>query len=160
MRPTTLGLLVSLSIAPTLPAQSARDSAAAVAAVEQFHAALTAGDSARAVSLLTDDVLILESGAIQTRVEYLGGHLGADMRASAGSKATRTLTKVTIQGDVAYIVSRSVAPAAAPPNTPPPAAGAAPANFVSETAELMIVSKTTDGWKIRAVHWSSRRRRV
>ena len=125
------------------------DSTAAVAAVEQFHAALAAADSARAVGLLSDDVLILESGAVQTRAEYLGGHLGADMKASQGPKGERTVLKVTIVGDAAYVISKTV--------TPPTGAQGSTG---SESAELMIVSKTPTGWKIRAVHWSSRRRRA
>lgn len=55
-----------------LPAQpTSPDAKAAATAVAQFHAALTAGDSARAVALLSKDVLVLESGAVQTRAEYL-----------------------------------------------------------------------------------------
>jgi ketosteroid isomerase-like protein len=100
------------------------------------------------MSLLADDVMILESGAVQTRADYLGGHLGADMKASQGSKAERTLVKVTIMGDAAYVVSRSLTPATG-----------AQGSTGSETAELVVLSKSATGWKIRAIHWSSRRRR-
>jgi hypothetical protein len=51
-----------------LHSQGARqDSAGAVATVARFHEALAAQDSVRALSLLASDVLVLESGAIQTR---------------------------------------------------------------------------------------------
>ena len=100
------------------------------------------------VSLLADDVLIVESGHIQTRSDYLGGHLGADMKASQGSTGVRTVVKVSIVGDAAYVVSKTV--------TPPTAAVGSTG---SELAELMVLSKSSAGWKIRAVHWSSRRRR-
>ena len=140
---------LTLALAPAALAQAARpDSVAAVAAIGQFQAALAAGDSVRAVALLADDVLIMEGGAIQTRAEYLGGHLGADMKASQGSKGERSVIKVSILNDAAYIVSKTVTP-------PRGAAG----STGSELAELMVVSKTSSGWKIRAVHWSSRRRR-
>lgn len=99
--------------------------------------------------MLTEDVLIIESGAIQTRGEYLGGHLGADMRASKGAKGERTVVKVNVVGDAAYVVSKTV--------TPPTGAEGSTG---SESVELMVVTKTTAGWKIRAVHWSSRRRRA
>ena len=149
MHKSVLFFLSFALVANATPAQSSRsDSAAAVAAVEQFHTALAAGDSAKAMSLLSDDVMIVESGAIQTRADYLGGHLGADMKASAGSKAERTLVKVTVIGDAAYVVSRSLTP-------PTGTAG----STGSETAELMVVTRTSGAWKIRAVHWSSRRRR-
>lgn len=130
-------------------AQAKLDSAGAVAAVEQFHAALAAGDSARAVGVLTDDVLVIEAGAIQTRAEYLGGHLGADMKASRDSKSERAVVQIRVVGDMAYVVSKTVTP-------PTGAAG----NTGSELAELMVVSRTGSSWKIRAVHWSSRRRRA
>jgi uncharacterized protein (TIGR02246 family) len=129
-------------------AQTRPDSAGAVAAVEQFNAALAAADSARAMTLLADDVLVLESGAVQTRAEYLAHHLGADMKASQGSKEQWTVLKVSVIGDAAYVVSKKVSP-------PTGAQGSAG----SESAELMVLSKTQSGWKIRAVHWSSRRRR-
>ena len=131
-------------------AQSARtDSANAVAAIEQFHNALAASDSVLAVSLLTDDVAIIESGTIQSRAEYLSHHLGADMKASQGGKGVRTLVKVTVVSTMAYVVSKT--------ETPP---SGVEGNTGSELAELMVVSKTANGWKIRAVHWSSRRRRA
>lgn len=124
------------------------DSSAAVAAVEGFHAALAARDSVRAVALLANDALILESGAIQSRTEYLSHHLGADMKAMQGSKGVRTVVQVRLVGDAAYIVSKTLTPASG-----------AEGSTASESAELMVLSKAASGWSIRAVHWSSRRRR-
>ncbi|MES2521910.1 MAG: nuclear transport factor 2 family protein [Gemmatimonadota bacterium] len=145
----SVALGVCLPACP-LAAQATRaDSSAVVTAVEQFHAALTAGDSARAVALLAADVVVLESGAIQTRAEYLGHHLGADMKASKGSKAARSVVQVRVVGDAAYVVSKTATPATN-----------ADGSNGSEMAELMVLSKTASGWTIRAVHWSSRRRRA
>ena len=142
--------IAALATVPAIAAAQARpDSAGAVGAVEQFHAALAAGDSARAVGLLTDDVLIIEAGGIQTRAEYLGGHLGADMKASLGKKDDRTVIQVRVVGDMAYVASKTVTP-------PTGAAG----NTGSESAELMVLSRSGSTWKISAVHWSSRRRRA
>ena len=137
-------------VAATAQAQPARgDSAAAVAAVAQFHAALTSADSARAMSMLADDVMILESGALQTRSDYLGGHLMADIKASQGSKGVRTVVQVSLVGDAAFVIAKTLTPASG-------AEGSTP----SESAELMVLSKVSGVWKIRAVHWSSRRRRA
>ena len=152
MRTHSFGWTLALVIAAATVAgaQAPRaDSVAAVSAVEQFHAALAAADSARAVSLLADDVVIMESGAIQTRAEYLGGHLAADMKGSAGPRGERTVTKASVVGGAAYVVSKTV--------TPP---SGAQGSTGSELAELMVLSSTATGWKIRAVHWSSRRRRA
>jgi len=142
-----LFVLTALITANVAAAQSA-DSVTAVAAVERFHGALAASDSALAVSLLADDALVIESGAIQSRAEYLSHHLGADMKASQGSKGVRSVTNVTVVGAMAYVVSKTETPASG-----------AEGSTASELVELMIVSKSTNGWKIRAVHWSSRRRR-
>ncbi|MEX1181986.1 MAG: nuclear transport factor 2 family protein [Gemmatimonadota bacterium] len=149
MKRSILGLAVALACASSAEAQSsAADSASAVHAVEQYHAALAAGDSVVAVSLLADDVLILESGAIETRSAYLGHHLGADMQASKNSKGTRVIQSVRLAGDVAWVVAKTT-------NPPSGAQG----STGSEMAELMVLSRTPTGWKIRAVHWSSRRLR-
>lgn len=145
-------LVVSLSVfSPTfrLHAQPSRaDSSAVSTAVAQFHDALTAGDSVRAVAMLASDALVLEGGAIETRAEYLSHHLGADMAASRDSKGTRTVVQVRVTGDAAYVVSRTVTP----PTGEEGSTGA-------QMAELMVLERTTAGWKIQAIHWSSRRRR-
>ena len=133
-----------------LEGQRARpDSTGAVAAVARFHEALAAQDSVQAISLLASDIMILESGAIQTRAEYLSHHLGADMKAMQGSKGVRTVVQVTMLGEAAYVVSKTVTPATN-----------ADGSNASEMAELMVLSKAPNGWTIRAIHWSSRRRRA
>ncbi len=50
-----------LMIVPSLSAQQT-DSAAVVAAIRAYHGALASGDSAAALALLAEDVVILESG--------------------------------------------------------------------------------------------------
>lgn len=127
----------------------AADSAAALAVVTQYEAALARGDSALAVSLLADDLMVLEAGSIETRAEYLAHHLGADIKASAGAKGERTVVKVSIAGDAAYVITRTTRPGTG-----------AQGSTGSELAELMVLSRTTTGWTIRAIHWSSRRRRA
>lgn len=147
-----MAALALLAIARSAHGQSRPaigDSAAALAVVAQYEAALSAGDSAMAVSLLAEDLLVMESGAIQTRAEYLAHHLGADMKASAGSKAERTVIRVSTVGDAAYIVTKTVR-----------SGTGAEGSSGSELAELMVLSRTSAGWKIRAIHWSSRRRRA
>lgn len=150
-RPARVAVALGLvSLAPSLGAQAARtDSAAAVATVTRFHDALTARDSVGAVSLLASDALILESGVIESRADYVGHHLAADMKAGQGAKRTRVVLRVTVLGDAAYVVTKTTAPATN-----------ADGSNGSEMAELMVLSKSTTGWAIRAVHWSSRRRRA
>ena len=143
-----LVLVLGFSAAAGAQPGRAADSAAALAIVDQYEAALSAGDSAKAVSLLADDLLVMEAGTIETRAEYLAHHIGADMKASTGAKGERSVIKVNVVGDAAYIVTKTVRPGTG-----------APGSTGSELAELMVLSKTSVGWKIRAIHWSSRRRR-
>lgn len=143
--------LALLCIGSRASAQTATtaDSSAVVAALNTFNSALTAGDSSRVVSLLADDLLVIEAGSIETRAEYLAHHLGADIKASqARTAAERTVLKVSVTGSAAYVVTRTV--------TPAPAAG----GTAGESAELMVLTRSAGAWRIRSVHWSSRRRRA
>jgi len=135
--------------ARSVRAQSSRaDSASVVAAVSGFHGALADGDSVKAISYLARDVVVLESGVAQSRADYLGHHLGADMKASKNATGQRTITQVTVVGTAAYLVASTFTPG----NTTNPQG--------SDMVELMVLSQSPSGWQIRAVHWSSRRRRA
>lgn len=140
-----LALLVA-SVAPAQPA-SARDSAAAVATVAKFHASLAAGDSVAALALLSDNVQILETGGIENRTQYREHHLAGDIAYAKSAPSQRTVNQVTVRGDVAWIVSTS---------TTTGEASGRPVNSLG--AELIVLVRADTGWKITAVHWSSRRR--
>ncbi len=140
------GTLSSCASARTAQTSSA-DSTAVATAVQAFHAALVAGDSATVLDLLSADARILEGGGIETRAEYRSGHMRGDMRfASAVSRETGAI-RVVVLGDVAWATSTNV--------TQGEARGR---NIDSQGAELMVLTREGDGWKIRAVHWSSRSR--
>jgi ketosteroid isomerase-like protein len=138
----------ALLLLPSLgAAQSRDDSAAATATVERFHEALAAADSVTALALLAEDATILESGDRETRDEYRGHHLAGDIAFSRAVPSRRGSQKVTVQGDVAWVVSSSRT------------SGHYRGRVVDvEGAELMVLSRTPRGWCIRAIHWSSRPR--
>lgn len=140
-------------IAISAPSRSAalathdKDSALVVAAVEKFHAALASSDSAAVKSLLAGDVVVLESGELENRAEYLAHHMGADMEFARAVQSERKIVSVTRNGNTAWLVAKSTTTG----------------NFKgrainSQGAELMVLTRTTNGWKIRAIHWSSARR--
>lgn len=141
--------LGTILLQPASSQSTKQDSAAAVAAIDAFHAALRAGDSARVMGLLADGALIIEAGTIETRAEYAAGHLRADIKASQGTPGERTVVSATVVGDVAFVTARTVATTVGAQST-----------SISESVELMVVSRTGGVWKIRAIHWSSRRRRA
>jgi uncharacterized protein (TIGR02246 family) len=124
------------------------DSAAVAAVVTKYDEALTRGDSATALALLMDDAVILESGGIETRDEYRAHHLPADINASKSRKNVRSPVHVRVHGDVAWTTTTSTSQREVNGNT-----------VSSSSAELMVLVKTANGWKISAIHWSSRTRR-
>ena len=139
--------IISSWTGPLMAQTASVDSAAVVTAVQSFHSALAEGDSATVLDLLSADARIVEGGGIETRAEYRSGHMRGDMRfASAVSREVGSIL-VVVLGDVAWATSTSV--------TQGEARGR---NIDSRGAELMVLTREADGWKIRAVHWSSRSR--
>lgn len=128
---------------------TASDSAAVVATVRRFHDAVSRGDSATALEILASDALIVESGDVDTRAEYRSHHLPADIGYARAVPTSRTLVSVVVNGNSAWLVSRSGAEIAGM------GPGAKPAG-----AELMVLTRRdrSSPWRIRAAHWSSHQR--
>ena len=124
------------------------DSTAVVTVATQFHQSLARGDSAAAANLLASDVVVLESGELESRSDYLGHHLSADIAFAKSVPSTRVVRQVTVVGDAAWIVSTS--------STSGTFEGRA---VRSEGAELLVLRRVGGTWRIAAVHWSSRRPR-
>ena len=134
---------------PVPGAGGSGDSAAVVDVVTRYHAALASADSAAALRLLAPDAVVLESGGMETVREYRSHHLPADISFAAAVPSTRTLARVTVRGDVAWVASTST--------TQGELRGRA---INSAGAELMVLVRSPDGWRITAIHWSSRNRRT
>lgn len=127
-------------------AQSAAEEAV-LAAVRGFHGAISAGDATRAMSLVADDVVFLEAGGVETRAQYEKDHLPADIAFEKGVKITRTPIRVLVAGDAAWAWSTSEM------------VGTFQGRPVDSLgAELMVLTRTPGGWRIRAIHWSGRAR--
>jgi ketosteroid isomerase-like protein len=116
--------------------------------VAAFHAALAAGDAAAAEALLAPDAILLESGHVETRGEYVSGHLAADIEFARAVRSERSDVRVAQQGDVAWVSARSRAQ------------GSFRGRAVrSQGAELVVLARGAEGWRIRAIHWSSHERK-
>ena len=143
---TLLSAAVALLAAPPVRAQQPSDSAAVTATAARFHAALATGDSAGAAALLADDALVLETGDIETRAQYLAHHIRADIQFARSTRTERERTLVRQQGDVAWVTSSTRV------------RGRFRGRVVnSRGAELMVLTRDGTGWRIAAVHWSSRK---
>lgn len=124
------------------------DSAEVAATVERFHRALAGADSAGALALLTPDVRILESGGVEDRAEYRSHHLSSDIEFARAVPSQRGPVAVRVDGDVAWATSTSTTQGTFRDRA-----------INSAGAELMVLVRTPEGWRIAAIHWSSRTRR-
>lgn len=123
------------------------DSAAVAQTVERFHTALARGDSAAALALLMPDALIIESGDVETFAEYRAHHLPADIEFARAVPSTHSVLRVTVRADAAWVSSTSAT------------TGTFRARAVNSAgAELVVLTRSSDGWRIAAIHWSSHRR--
>lgn len=143
-------ILLVILIALFLPVQAQAvdaDAAAVAQVVRNFHEALATGDSNSVKQLLAPDVVILESGGLETREEYLSHHLTGDIQFAQAVTTRRNPHQITVSGDVAWASSTTETQGTFRNR---------PVNTVG--AELMVLSKTakTHTWIIRAIHWSSR----
>jgi uncharacterized GH25 family protein/ketosteroid isomerase-like protein len=135
------------SPADATPTRAAQDSAAVAAVVQAYDRALQSGDSAAALALLAPDAVILENGSMETREEYRSHHLASDIAFARATLSTPGGTRIVVRGDVAWAISTSTT------------TGQYRDRAVNSTgAELMVLTREPTGWKIRAIHWSSRAR--
>lgn len=152
MKPSLRVALLILLSPVTLPgvssAQQGKDSSEVVATVAAFHQALAQGDSAAALGLLAPDVVVLEAGGIESREEYRSHHLSADIAFARAVAGVTGPIRAVVVHDVAWATSTSIVE------------GTFQGRRVdSQGAEIMVLSRSADGWRIRAIHWSSRARR-
>lgn len=121
--------------------------AEAVAAVERFSLALSAGDLTKVGAELDPAVLILESGGAEhSRDEYLGGHGKSDAAFLKGAHITLKRRTASASGDFAWVGSESEIHAMKGKEM-----------LMIASTETMVLRKTDQGWKIAHIHWSSRR---
>ena len=143
--PAQVSTAASPPAAAALSPASKDDSAAVARVIERFRSAMIAGDTATIMSLLDQDAVILESGGIETRAEYQAHHLASDISYAKATESTREPMRVVLIGDVAWVASTS---------TTTGESRGRPVN--SAGAELMVLTRTPAGWRIAAIHWSSR----
>ena len=124
--------------------RSQADSVAVATVVKDFHNALSKGDSARALMLLADDAVILESGYVERRSEYRSHHLPEDIKFAIAVASQRGPLQVMIRGQTAWTAGTS---------TSKGRFGGKPIDAIG--AESMVLTKERTGWRIRSIHWSS-----
>lgn len=140
---TSTTLLLNFTAVPAQANASVEDAANVVG---QFHDALKRGDANAAIDQLTGDAVIYESGYAETRENYLAHHLQADIEFA--KKTTRRVTATSSQCSETLCVLMQES------ETSGNYKGKRVQSIGIETTMLV---RTGDIWKIRHVHWSSRK---
>ncbi|MDT7858045.1 DUF4440 domain-containing protein [Rubrivirga sp. S365] len=110
----------------------------ASATADRFHAALAAGDRQAMEAILAPDAVVLEGGRNESRAEYLSHHFARDAEYLSGTTPEPLYRRTGVAGDGAWVASTQRVGDA-------------------EMAELLVMKRTPDGWRVAAVHWSSAR---
>lgn len=133
--------------APSAPSEQSAVPApnTAVGTIDAFHAALKRGDTKSALSFLSENALIYESGAVESsRAEYESHHLKSDAEFSAATSRTRVSERVTEAGDMASVMRVELIKGSF---------RGRPIN--SRSVETMLLRQTGAEWRIVHIHWSS-----
>jgi ketosteroid isomerase-like protein len=117
------------------------------AVLESFYGAMGKGDTAAAMSLIAPDALFVESGRLETRAEYEANHLPLDINFERQVKGVRGPMRVTFEDDAAWVIVTTDYDGTF---------DGGPVSFTS--AQLAVLTRETGPWRIRSIHWSSRRR--
>lgn len=140
--------LACLSGVPLAIGETAKDTAAVqppLAAVDGFHAALTEGRVDAALKLLSDDVLIYESGrAERSKAEYANHHLKADAEFAGATQRKLVKRASWVSADAAWVTSETETTGTFKGRT-----------LALTGTETMILRRTAGAWKIVHIHWSS-----
>ncbi len=116
-----------------------------VQVLDNFREAIINNNQEKASELLTDDARILESGGIETKEEYLLHHFHSDGKFLSAMEREVQSQKVEANESTAWVSTASHMH------------GTYDDGDISiNSAELAVLIKTDDGWKISSVHWSSR----
>jgi ketosteroid isomerase-like protein/mono/diheme cytochrome c family protein len=129
------------------PKKSSTSSDTPEAAVEGFLKALAAGDAKTAEHWLAPDVLIYESGGVESsRDEYVAHHMKADMEFLAKAKTERLENAANGSPWIAWVTSRSRV------------TGKSDGKVVDLfSTETMVLKREDQGWRIAHIHWSSQK---
>ena len=115
--------------------------------LESFYAAMKNADNAGAMSTIAEDAVFVESGRLETREEYEKNHLPADISFEKQVSGKRGEWQITIKDDTAWAIALTDYDGIF---------DGAPVAFTS--GQLAVLSRDAGAWKIRSIHWSSRRR--
>jgi ketosteroid isomerase-like protein len=115
--------------------------------LEAFYAAMKNGDRAAAMSHIAEDAVFVEGGRLETRQQYEENHLPNDIGFEKQVTGKRGEWNITIEDNTAWAIATTEYDGIF---------DGAPVAFTS--AQLAVLSRDAGAWRIRSIHWSSRRR--
>lgn len=119
-----------------------------VRVVKDFHSALAAGDERAVSRLLDSSVLIMEGGNVERSLEeYASHHLKADAKFMRSMKYQLERQSGDSVGDLAWVASEAALEGESKGKR---------LDLVS--TESLVLRRTSAGWRIVHIHWSSRDR--
>lgn len=137
---------VSLSCAFFAAGAAAQGPRIPADAVDAFHAALRAKDTAGALSLLDRGLVVYEFGAVDPTAEaYAFSHLRFDMDMAAVARWKLETRRVGGEGNARWVLSTYRVTGKLPDGTP----------IDHVTLETAILRRTGDSFRIAHLHWST-----
>jgi ketosteroid isomerase-like protein len=113
--------------------------------VDSFFRALASGDAKQAQRWLAPDVLVYESGHVESsRKEYMEQHMRGDMEFLAGASTERLERSIGGDADIAWVTSCTRIRGQS---------RGKPVDLVS--TETIVLKREPAGWRIQHIHWSS-----
>lgn len=142
--PNAVALTASSTTKPEITLFSGLQHPAAKA-VQDFHAALKAGDADTVARLLASDVVIYEGGGVErSRAEYQSHHMAADMAFLKQMSIEPLEHQVQVQGDSALSLARSKV------------SGQYKGKAIDHTGmETITLQYRSGSWQITHIHWSN-----
>ena len=124
-----------------------KDEADVRTTLESFYGAMRSADTTKAMALIADGAMFVEGGRLETRDEYEKNHLPADISFEKQVTGKRGPWNITFKDDTAWAIATTDYDGIF---------DGAPVAFTS--AQLAVLTREDAGWRIRSIHWSSRRR--
>lgn len=117
----------------------------ALSVVQQFHAAMEAGNADLLQSFIAPDVVIAEGGGAERSLEeYAGHHMPNDLAFISAVSSTVKKQDVIESGDMATIITESQIHGTYKDK-----------KIHSRMMETMVLKQADGAWKITHIHWSS-----
>ena len=145
-RVLTHAVIMAVSLVIPISAIHAGEQGDLVIVADGLQAALKNSDESALRAILDEDVLIFESGGVESSfAEYASHHMGADMSFMQGIEREILSRTVTAQGDLGVVITRSRL-SGTYRNRP---------SDISSN-ETLVLQRQEQGWRVIHIHWSAK----